>query len=1565
MKKQMKWAIPFFSTMLLFMLALIPTKREFESAKIPKKYLIEGEKLETTDEGCFDYYKIANKTNEVAVALKDSVSDSSKINEIPFEVTISKDKYTVTGIWRRGFAGKTLSSNFTLPKTIQIIDYEAFFYTTGLTDFTIPYTVTDIGSGAFYSSSITSVSFDEGNGVGKDIGVCGTSTTNETETTTETEDKKAAKVTTIPELCFENCKKLKTVSFPKSLKVIAGEAFEQCEALVDLYLPSGMESIGKNAFRYCKNLLNVYIPHSLTDEEGKIGDYAFAYCNSACTLHVSSGFKKTLDDGSYRSWQYRWIYKTDQNKKHIINLDATLGSDIEVDQSLWVYDTYNEKTRILKYLGSSNIVAMPNQLGGKNVGYLSSNVFDSDLLTKITAVYLPTTLIEIPDNLFCKAKDIYDNNYSFAEKLRIVDTVNEDGTCYNFNNDPRINLSGITNLETIGAFAFQKDPNKKDSEQQIISTFYESLSLPKNIKDVKQQAFYNLTTVKKFSWGFDGRTTDNTSTLTIGESAFRNLGSAVCESSSDVNSSALKFPTDKITINSHAFRNACCIKEIEFPETETGLLKIENQAFFHCINLETLKIEKRGPDNDEWTPGVVGINLGPQAFANCGAGTDVDSWPYTSSNRDYRTDSGLQNIFIHAYFTANYSGWNNYVFNGNSRAVIYTDQVADDVKFPNFVVLSQEDSSNNVPSWFKNSSEENKTYYKQNVPFYRLVNWKDKVEDWLKNDADKNRHFYNCRNADYLLDKTNNTAILTRYHYEKGLLPSSPVFEPITVNDKVFKVVEIGDNSFSCWGSGADSDQTITLSLPDDITTIGEFAFFKCLNPIKITMTATSKLNRIGYYAFAFSGLQTIENLPKNCTLMFKHEFRNRDGGLSSKYEEVLDRGPSPFLNCPNLEKISVSGSTGKLLVTETEVNYGNSFRYGYVLKSDKDIVVVTPKFHDSKETPTSPSLSFGNFYYGAYRLVDWITDITVSPGNYSCKPKENNPVKQSIFGGMTIKGIHDNFYISGSYSNSSKDPYTYTKANDNLNSVTFAFNNSDKTWTSTKSFNDCSNINTVYFTQKAGAKIPANILSGLENVQYFGVKDENGKVITEANTLGELNLSQTEYVGIEDNAFNGVSNIKSLVLPKTMETLGNSAFIGTSISGTLEIPGSVTSIGENCFSGVTGIDKLTIEDSSENLKIGKSAFSKVSITSLDLSTRTGDVEVSGFDNCSNLSEVKLPSSCTKIGEAAFQNCAALSKIGTSLDGTNTLPDSITEISDDAFNGDTSLTKIVLSNSLASIGTHAFKNTKLTEITIPNTVTVLGYGCFESDNSPGGLKTVTFVNGSKITGIPSNCFTNQWLETISLPDTVSSIGDNAFKNNPLTSFTFENITSIGANAFENTKLKKVELYTINNIGNNAFSNCTELTFVRINKQIKSFNNSMFSGDINLTTIYFDSGASCGGFSDSSFSGLDGLKYVVLPSSFDKSTRIFLRANGSVTACLNQAYSSGTDFSGNWWYTDANRTTQVKIAYSSDLTGKYDTWTLNNDTITINPKGSTSAGDTSNNSSNWIPYFIDKRHQTSC
>lgn len=162
-----------------------------------------------------------------------------------------------------------------------------------------------------------------------------------------------------------------------------------------------------------------------------------------------------------------------------------------------------------------------------------------------------------------------------------------------------------------------------------------------------------------------------------------------------------------------------------------------------------------------------------------------------------------------------------------------------------------------------------------------------------------------------------------------------------------------------------------------------------------------------------------------------------------------------------------------------------------------------------------------------------------------------------------------------------------------------YAFNNCDKMVGLSL---DLSNVTTLGKYAFNGCE---RLGSG-ENNKGVTLSDELTTIPENAfNTCGLKNVNiPKSCTKIEKNAFahNSLSEVKELVLPDGLQTIGDSAFVVTMGSGTnegigitsLTIPSSVKSIGANAFSGRRNLAEVTVEDDNKpgtKLELGNHAF--------------------------------------------------------------------------------------------------------------------------------------------------------------------------------------------------------------------------------------------------------------------------------------------------------------------------------------------------------------------------------------
>ena len=248
-----------------------------------------------------------------------------------------------------------------------------------------------------------------------------------------------------------------------------------------------------------------------------------------------------------------------------------------------------------------------------------------------------------------------------------------------------------------------------------------------------------------------------------------------------------------------------------------------------------------------------------------------------------------------------------------------------------------------------------------------------------------------------------------------------------------------------------------------------------------------------------------------------------------------------------------------------------------------------------------------------------------------------------------------------------------------------------------------------------------------------------------------------------------------TLVLPNTLEEIGDDAFDYCGFTGVVTIPASVEWIGYTPFYGCDGIEGFVVDPANED-----------------------------FDSRGNCNAI-----IKKYNDELIVGCK-----------NSTIPDGVVSIAEDAFNRCSGLTSITIPSSVTEIGGWSFWFTGLTSINIPASVTYIGTnpfgGCAE-------LTEITVESGNTVFDSRNGCnaiirtSTNELLagcQNTVIPDDVTRIGDNAFYYcSTLTGELVipENITSIGGYAFERCTGLTGSLIipnTVVELGESAFAYCT-------------------------------------------------------------------------------------------------------------------------------------------------------------
>lgn len=199
----------------------------------------------------------------------------------------------------------------------------------------------------------------------------------------------------------------------------------------------------------------------------------------------------------------------------------------------------------------------------------------------------------------------------------------------------------------------------------------------------------------------------------------------------------------------------------------------------------------------------------------------------------------------------------------------------------------------------------------------------------------------------------------------------------------------------------------------------------------------------------------------------------------------------------------------------------------------------------------------------------------------------------------------------------------------------------------------------------------------------------------------------------IEASAFNGTATLTEVVLPESLETIGDRAFRKTLLEQ-ITIPDRVTKIGKNAFNKCVclstvklpaGLDRLedyvfcecaaleriTLPDSLEYIQYF--AFARSGLRAITLPASVKKLDTKAFKECENLQEVTFGYGLKSIGRSCFLNCTALQRVE--------LPTSLRHVESGAFDG-TGLETLIFPYGVKTIGAMSSMNA-LRTLCVPST----------------------------------------------------------------------------------------------------------------------------------------------------------------------------------------------------------------------------------------------------------------------
>ncbi len=454
-----------------------------------------------------------------------------------------------------------------------------------------------------------------------------------------------------------------------------------------------------------------------------------------------------------------------------------------------------------------------------------------------------------------------------------------------------------------------------------------------------------------------------------------------------------------------------------------------------------------------------------------------------------------------------------------------------------------------------------------------------------------------------------------------------------------------------------------------------------------------------------------------------------------------------------------------------------------------------------------------------------------------------------------------------------------------------------------------CTNLSSLTFDQLGSndssneEKLLNYYFSGASNLKSLTIK--KGTLYDDAlsgwSCLTHIVLENVTELG--DGAFNGCSNLESLIINSDVNDLTNYTYLfnnaGVDSSGIVitfgknvtKVPVNFLNHGGESYNSRRGkFDRIVFEEGSVCASIGENAFANSMLGSIALPAGVTTIGENAFYNCTNLQSISVD----ELNETfASVNGSLFNKDKTQLiqyacgssNEVYEVTSNISVINAYAFYGTSNLKKLILNSNLIAnqnSDNHIFDGMEAFEVVIGVNVERVPDYLFNPSSSGANISAISFADNAKCEAIGKYAFANASnIETIDLSTCVKSIENSAFMNSNISEFNYLGSLdeyfgveykslyacpmSVGATLTINGESlsQLVVPESVTAINAFLFYNLPNLQTVTLHDGVTSVGSRAFAKCSSLKELHIPSGANA--LSTGSLAGLSALEELTLAS----------------------------------------------------------------------------------------------------